>query len=47
MVHVWIAAGLATLPWKDQGEEEILTQLFLVSHCGLFSFGILEYWQQT
>lgn len=39
MVHVWIAAGLATLPWKGQGEEETLTQLFLVGSCALFFIG--------
>lgn len=43
MVDVWIAAGLATLPWEGQREEETLTQLFLVASCGLFLFGILEY----
>lgn len=28
MVHVWIAAGLATLPWKGQGEEETHSTIF-------------------
>lgn len=38
-----VATELATLPWKGQGEEETLTQLFLVASFGLFSFGILEH----
>lgn len=46
MVHVWIAAELASLPWKGQGEEETLPQLSLVPSCGIFWFGILEFLQQ-